>query len=73
MQIQSSQNAALLISNPIQLSAGPGIYNGSGSPNGSLTAPQGSLYLRTDGTTTNDRAFINTNGGTTWTALTTAA
>lgn len=48
-----------------------GIYFGSGAP--SLSAAKGSLYLRSDGTTTNDRAYINTNGTTTWTALTTVA
>ena len=52
---------------------GPKVIAGAGSPAGSVTAPQGSLYLRTNGTTTNDRAYINTDGGTTWTALTTAA
>jgi hypothetical protein len=51
--------------------AGFGIYFGSGAP--TVSAAKGSLYLRTDGTTTNDRAYINTNGSTTWTALTTAA
>lgn len=50
--------------------AGIGIFFGSGAP--TLSAPQGSLYLRTDGTTTNDRAYINSNGTTGWTALTTA-
>ena len=48
-----------------------GIYFGSGVP--TVSAAKGSLYLRSDGTTTNDRAYINTNGTTTWTALTTAA
>jgi hypothetical protein len=48
-----------------------GIFFGSGAP--TLSAAKGSLYLRSDGTTTNDRAYINTNGSTTWTALTTAA
>lgn len=48
-----------------------GIYFGSGAP--TVSAAKGSLYLRSDGTTTNDRAYINTNGTTTWTALTTAA
>ena len=51
--------------------AGMGIYVGSGVP--TVAAAKGSLYLRSDGTTTNDRAYINTNGSTTWTALTTAA
>lgn len=47
-----------------------GIFFGSGAP--SLAAAKGSLYLRSDGTTTNDRAYINTNGSTSWTAITTA-
>ena len=51
--------------------AGMGVYFGSGVP--TVAAAKGSLYLRSDGTTTNDRAYINTNGSTTWTALTTAA
>jgi len=51
--------------------AGFGIYFGSGAP--TVSAAKGSLYLRSDGTTTNDRAYINTDGATTWTALTTAA
>jgi hypothetical protein len=48
-----------------------GMFFGSGAP--TLSAAQGSLYLRSDGTTTNNRAYINADGGTTWTALTTAA
>jgi hypothetical protein len=48
-----------------------GIFNGSGAP--TLSAAQGSLYVRSDGSATNNRAYINTDGGTTWTALTTAA
>lgn len=48
-----------------------GLYWGSGAP--TIAAPKGSLYIRTDGTTTNDRAYINTNASTTWTALTTVA
>jgi hypothetical protein len=47
------------------------IYAGAGAP--SFTAPKGSLYLRTNGSGTGDRAYINTDGMTTWTALTTAA
>jgi len=47
------------------------ILSGVGAPG--MTAPKGSLYLRTDGTTTSDRAYINSDGSTTWTALTTAA
>jgi hypothetical protein len=47
-----------------------GIFFGSGAP--TLAAAQGSLYLRSDGTTTNNRMYINTDGATTWTAVTTA-
>jgi uncharacterized membrane protein len=48
-----------------------GVFFGSGAP--TLSAAQGSLYLRTDGSTTNDRMYVNTNGSTTWTAVITAA
>jgi len=55
----------------IRMKTGLLVFSGSGVP--SIAAPKGSLYLRTDGTTTNDRAYINTDGSTTWTAITTAA
>ena len=48
-----------------------GVFFGSGVP--TISAAKGSLYLRSDGTTTNDRMYINTNGSTTWTAVTTVA
>jgi hypothetical protein len=48
-----------------------GVFFGSGAP--TLSAAKGSLYLRSDGTTTNDRMYVNTNGTTTWTAVTTVA
>jgi hypothetical protein len=48
-----------------------GVYWGSGAP--TISADKGSLYLRTDGSSTSTRAYINTNGSTTWTAITTAA
>ena len=48
-----------------------GVFFGSGAP--TLSAAKGSLYLRSDGTTTNDRMYVNTNGSTTWTAVITAA
>lgn len=48
-----------------------GVYFGSGAP--SVSAAKGSLYLRSDGSTTNNRAYIATDGAGTWTALTTAA
>lgn len=48
-----------------------GIYFGSGVP--TVSAAKGSLYLRSDGSSTSTRAYINTDGATTWTNLTTAA
>lgn len=48
-----------------------GMFFGTGAP--SLSAAKGSLYLRRDGTTTNDRMYVNTDGGTVWTAVTTVA
>ena len=47
------------------------VFFGEGAP--TLTAIQGSLYLRIDGSSTSTRAYINTDGGTTWTSITTAA
>lgn len=48
-----------------------GVFFGSSAP--TLSAAKGSLYLRSDGTGVNDRAYINTNGTTTWTAIVTVA
>lgn len=48
-----------------------GMFFGSGAP--SLSAAKGSLYLRSDGSSTTTRAYINTDGGTTWTAISTVA
>lgn len=47
-----------------------GIFFGSGAP--TLHAAQGSLYLRSDGTTINNRCYINSDGSNTWVALTTS-
>lgn len=47
-----------------------GVFFGSGVP--TLSAAQGSLYMRTDGSTTSTRMYVNTNGTTGWTAVTTA-
>jgi hypothetical protein len=51
--------------------AGFGIYYGSGAP--TVSAAQGSVYLRSDGSSTSTRLYINTTGSTTWTNVTTAA
>lgn len=48
-----------------------GIFFGVGAP--LLSAAKGSLYLRSDGSGTNDRAYVNVDGGADWTALITAA
>jgi hypothetical protein len=50
--------------------SGFGIYVGSGAP--TVSAAQGSLYLRSDGSSTSTRLYVNTNGSTTWTNVTTA-
>lgn len=49
--------------------AGFGIYYGSGAP--TVVAGQGSLYLRSDGSTAITRAYIATDGSGTWTAIST--
>ena len=48
-----------------------GIYVGSGAP--TVSAAHGSLYLRSDGSSTSNRAYVNTNGTTGWAAITTAS
>ncbi len=48
-----------------------GLFFGSGTP--TLAAAQGSLYMRSDGSTTNDRMYVNTDGSTTWTPVTTGS
>lgn len=50
---------------------GIGFSFGSGAP--STSRPKGSVYLRTDGSTTNDRLYVATDSAGTWTAVTTAA
>lgn len=47
-----------------------GIFFGSGVP--TLSAAQGSLYLRSDGSSTSTRLYVNTNGTTGWTNFTSA-
>lgn len=48
------------------------ILSGTGSPDTSVTAQKGSLYMRLDGSGATDRAYINTDGSTAWTNLVTA-
>lgn len=51
--------------------AGIGVYWGSGAP--TIAAAKGSLYLRTDGSSTSTRLYVNSDGATTWTNVVTAA
>lgn len=72
--VSLSINSSGLVTFPTFLAvgaSGPTVTSGSGAPGGS--APQGSLYLRTDGSGINNRAYINTNGTTGWTAIVTVA
>lgn len=48
-----------------------GIFWGSGAP--TFSAAQGSVYIRTDGSSTSTRLYSNTTGSTTWTNFTSAA
>lgn len=47
------------------------VVAGTGAP--TFSAKKGTLYLNLTGSSTSTRAFINTDGATTWTAVTTAA
>jgi hypothetical protein len=49
---------------------GMGVYIGSGAP--TVAAAKGSLYLRSDGSSTSTRLYVS-DGGTTWIAVTTAS
>lgn len=43
----------------------------SGTP--TLSAKKGTIYIKTNASSTTDRLWINTNGGTTWAYVTTSA
>jgi hypothetical protein len=49
------------------------ILAGTGSPNTVITAAKGSLFIRTDGSSTSTRLYVNTDGATAWTNFTSAA
>lgn len=62
-----------LVTNGIQVgTAGPVIYTGSGAPSISA-AVKGSLYLRTDGTSSSTRIYVASDAAGTWVAITTAS
>ena len=50
---------------------GVGFSAGAGAPG--YSANKGSLYVRTDGSSASTRMYVNTDGATTWTSITTAA
>lgn len=50
--------------------ANMGVYVGSGAP--TVAAAKGSIYLRSDGSSTSTRLYVS-DGGTTWIAVTTAS
>lgn len=55
----------------VSSTANLGVFYGSGAP--TFSAAQGAIYLRTDGSSTSTRLYVNTNGSTTWTNFTSAA
>ena len=57
----------------ITLEGGLRIISRATTPNGVVTAPKGSLCLVANGSGVADRMFINTDSGTTWTAVATIA
>lgn len=59
--------------NPGDKTTYPIIIAVDGDPNTTITAPKGSLALSTAGAGTTSRAWINTDGATAWTSVTTAA
>jgi trimeric autotransporter adhesin len=69
VQVTGGALAATTGLNMVQGAASVLIQVGTGAPG--HTSPQGSLYLRTDGSSSSNRAYINTDGMTTWTAIST--
>jgi len=73
---QQIVQASLSVAGPSSFQMGGvkgfGIYYGSGTPNAVIKAAKGSLFLNYTGNSTSTRAYINTDGLTAWTAVTTA-
>jgi hypothetical protein len=68
--IQRSAPATLPFEAPIKLYTGQTLTGGTGSPEGVITAPVGSLYLRTDGTSITTLYQKATGAGNTgWVAM----
>lgn len=71
LDVTSGGNAPTLRPGVPTASQGPILMAGTGAP--TCSAPKGSLYLNITGSSVATRAYINTDGGTTWTAVTTVA
>ena len=73
VQTSTAPPAAGLSTAGIKVSstANLGLFFGSGAP--TFSAAQGAIYLRTDGSSTSTRLYVNTTGSTTWTNFTSAA
>jgi hypothetical protein len=65
--ITAGGSAALLAT----ATASFGVFLGSGAP--TIAAAKGSLYLRSDGSSSSTRLYVNSDGSTTWVAVTTAS
>lgn len=57
----------------LSLPGGVLVLAGAGSPDTVVTAPVGSMFLRTDPAGAASRVYVNTDGATAWTNLTAAA
>lgn len=55
----------------VSSTANLGIYWGSGAP--TFSAAQGSIYMRTDGSSSSTRLYVNSTGSTTWVNFTSAS
>lgn len=62
LYIDSNANTNVTNWTDLRLSSGAGIMTGAASPNGSVTAPKGSLYVETN----TPALWQNTDAGTTW-------
>jgi hypothetical protein len=74
MAVASSSNAVLdsgLVVGGIQILVGSTSATVIGASK--ISAVKGSLFINTGGTTTNNRIYVNSDGASTWTSLTTAA
>lgn len=71
--VQSALGNLVAVVGSLSIGGGILVTSGAGDPNGVVNAPQGSLYLNTAGNAVNNRAWINTDGVTAWTFITTGA